>query len=75
MGVIIGVPHHWLLFWALKGTFKATILNVTPVAGHLTKISSIDTFAAPFRAFGNDALVGVISYNNVSTKLDSDYNK
>ena len=75
MGVIIGVPYHWLLFWALKGTSKATVLNVTPVAGHLTKISSIDTFAAPFRAFSNNALVRAISYNNVFTSLESDYNK
>ena len=32
-----GVSYHWLLFLALKGISKATVLDVTPMAGHFAK--------------------------------------
>ena len=37
MSVIFGVPNRWLVFLALEGIFKATVLNGTPGVGHCAK--------------------------------------
>ena len=37
MSVIFGVLYHWLLFLAPKGISKDTVLNVTPMAGYISK--------------------------------------